>query len=436
VRRLNRQKKRFMGMMLSFTLLANMLLVMLDSSRAEAAELVDLKLNVRSAILMEADTGQILFEYNADTAYPPASMAKMMTEYLVLESIESGKIKWGDIVTVSKYSADVIGSGNLLAERETYTVESMFKNMSIYSGNDASVALAEFISGTEENFAQLMNKKAREMGLSEQAHFINATGLSRADLGKYAPTNIEGETLLTAQDAAIIARHIVKEHPQALKYTSIPKEYLRPGDETSLMENWNWMLEGWKEYKNNFSSIAYDGLDGLKTGHTKEAGYCFTSTAQRNGLRLISVVMGAESIRKRFDETRKVLDYGFNNFEKRTIIAAKTEIESLQKVNIKKGVETEVPLVTQSGAQFIALKGAKEEEFIIESQPADEQKRIAPIRKGDVLGTVTVTYRDTKHTVNLVAAADVEKASWIRLFFRGIKNFFGDIFSGIKGIFD
>ncbi|HEY0828777.1 MAG TPA: D-alanyl-D-alanine carboxypeptidase family protein [Bacilli bacterium] len=443
-----RSKLQILLLGLCLSLLINPLFVIINPLYVNAEEetvdssgQVALQLEVNSAILMEAGTGQILFDYQSDTAYPPASMAKMMTEYIVLDKIGEGTLKWTDVVTISAYASSVIGSGQLLAEGETYTIEDMFKNMSIYSGNDAAVALAEHIGGNEENFAKLMNTTAGTLGLSDLSHFINATGLSRKDMGaEHAPADIEGETLLTARDAAMLAFHIVNDHPEALKYTSVPQAYLREGDETSLMKNWNWMLDNWKPFKNIFAKkYAYTGLDGLKTGHTTEAGYCFAGTAERGGMRLISVVMGAKSEAKRFDETKKLLDYGFGNFEKKTVLTAKTEMTSLKTVKIKKGVETEIAAVTEAGLEFIVKKGALPEQFTTKAKAFKESKLVAPIKKGDVVGTVTVTYKEkdkeTVQKVNLIAAEDAEKASWFRLFFRAIRDFFKDIFSGIKNIF-
>lgn len=429
---------RRLAVIVCLTLFANLLNGYMGLSVAEAADSAELKLDVSSAILIEASTGQVLYEFNADEALPPASMAKMMTEYLAMEKIKSGTIKWTDQVAVTKYPSTIIGSGGMLAEGEQYILEDMFKSMSIFSANDATAVIAEYVGGSQEGFAAMMNDKAKEFGLSNEAHFIDSTGLSRKDLADsgYTPESIQGETLLSARDSAMLAYHIVNDYPETLKYTSVPQAYLKPNDDRYLMTNWNRMLAGWKDFDNLFSKTAYEGLDGLKTGHTDEAGYCFTGTAERNGFRLISVVMGTDSEDERFAQTRKLLDYGFNTFEKKTLFPAKTELDTLKKVNIKKGVETEVSLVTEKGIEFIVKKDAKEDEFKTEAKAASETKLVAPIKKGDVLGSVTMTYDGIKKTVNLIATDEVKKGSWIRLLFRGIKNFFGDIFSGIIGIFD
>jgi D-alanyl-D-alanine carboxypeptidase (penicillin-binding protein 5/6) len=421
-----------MSILLTAALLVQLGSIFLVPSKLVMAEdPVDLKLDAKSAILIEAATGQVLYELNPDTALPPASMSKMMTEYLAMEAVKSGKRKWEDMVTTSQYAADVIGSGGLLAYKEQVTLKDMFSAMSIYSANDASVAIAEFIGDTEENFAKMMNAKAKQFGLSEQAHFINATGLSRADLGKYAPTELQGETLLTARDAAIIAYNIVKDYPEILETTKIPSKKFREKDKTPMI-NWNWMLEGNKDNV-NLKKYSYVGLDGLKTGSTDDAGYCFTGTAERNGVRLISVVMGTKTEPKRFEETRKVLDYGFNNFETKQVLTANSEIDSLKTVNISKGLEFQVGVVTEGAISLIAKKGAAPEEFKITAEAIDESKRIAPITKGDVLGTVKVNYQGIEKMTNLIAAADVAKAGWFRLLFRSIGAFFTDLLAGTKG---
>lgn len=404
---------------------------------AEAAAF-DLKLEVKAAILIEAETGQVLYEYNADEPLPPASMSKMMTEYLVLEQIQQNKLKWDDIVTASRYAATVGGSGGMIGIGEKLTVKDVFYEMSIYSGNDGSVALAEHIAGSEENFARMMNAKARELGLSDQAHFINATGLPRADLGANAPAGIPGETLMSARDAAKLARRLILDHPEILEFTRIPSKKLRERDKDPMI-NYNWMLEG-NINTNYLSKYAYPGLDGLKTGSTDEAGYCFTGTAQRDGMRLISVVMGTSSEPKRFDETRKLLDYGFNQFEKRTVVSAKSEVAAMKAIPIKKGTKTEAPVVAENALALVVPKGTKDDEFVFQAEAADENSRIAPIKQGDVLGKLTVSFTlpgdiVVSQETNLVAAEDVGKGSWFKLLFRAIRGYFADLFTSIKNQF-
>lgn len=421
-----------MTRMMTVFLVAVMILTSLPvQSHAQTA--APLELEASSAILMDAATGQVIYEMNADVALPPASMAKMMTEYIVMEKIESGELKWDDMVTASRYAGNVIGSGGLLAEGDTHTVKDLFHSVTIYSGNDASVALAEKIAGTEENFAHMMNEKAREMGLSDEAHFINATGLNRVDIGEFAPQGIEGETMLSARDSALLAYHILKDHIEVLEFTKIPRKKFRETD-TTEMTNWNWMLEGFKDSV-SLRNVAYEGLDGLKTGHTREAGYCFTGTAERNGIRLISVVMGTAGERQRFEETRKLLDYGFNNFDKLTVYAEGAELDELQSVRMSKGVKTTVPVEAGSELSLLVRRGTDGEEIVKEAVPMPENELVAPITKGDKVGTLNVSYDGQQFSIDIVAAEDNNKAGWFRLFFRGIKDFFINLGTGIKNLF-
>ncbi|MDP5276783.1 D-alanyl-D-alanine carboxypeptidase family protein [Chengkuizengella axinellae] len=441
VTQLNRYVLKKIGIYLCLSLMLNLFVMSMFSGSAAYAEedtQPPLNINADASILIEASTGQVLYQNNANIALPPASMAKMMTEYLVLESIEQGKISWDESVTISSKAAAIPGSGQLLAEGETYTVRDMFRYMAIYSGNDGAVALAEKVAGSEENFVNMMNQKAKEMGMSNTAFFANATGLPNKDLGDLAPST--AETIISAQDLATLARRIVLDFPETLKVSSTPTAYLREGDSsTHEFDNWNWMLEGWKSYNNNFSSIAYEGLDGLKTGSTTEAGYCFTGTAERDGIRLISVVMNTESRTARFEETGRLLDYGFNNFEIKTVVAAKSELDDIKTVPVKKGIELEVPIQTEAGVELVVEKGESMDNIQFETTILPEEELIAPIQQGDVIGTLTVKYDQLsepfEETLNLVAAEDVEKASWFRLLLRAIKDFFVDIFEGIKGFF-
>lgn len=419
-------KSRIAAMILAAVVFLHLAIIH-EPGQAQAADAApDLKLEVSSAILMDAATGQILYESNADVVLPPASMAKMMTEYLVLEQINNGKLKWEDQVTTSQHAADTIGSGQLLAVNETLPLRSMFEAMSIYSGNDASVALAEKVAGTEEEFAVLMNETARKLGLSKEANFINSTGLSRIDMGKYAPKNLQGETLLSARDAATLAYHILKEHKEVLEFTKITSKKLRDSDK-SPMVNWNWMLEG-NQNNPNYKQYVFQGLDGLKTGHTNEAGYCFTGTAERNGMRLISVVMGAKTEPKRFLETAKLLNYGFNTYEMKEIVKAEAEVDALKMVEVKKAIHTDVPVVTESALSILVKKGVKDEEIVKVGEPAAAEKLVAPVNKGDVLGKLTVTYNNQSYEVNLVAKDDVKKAGWLKLTLRSIRHFFTNLF--------
>jgi D-alanyl-D-alanine carboxypeptidase (penicillin-binding protein 5/6) len=321
---------------------------------------------------------------------------------------------------------------------EKHTVRELYVAMAVASANDASVQLAETVAGSEENFAKLMNETAASLGMTN-SHFINATGLDRADMPEaYRPASIDGETRMSAHDAATLAYHILKEDPTFLDTSKIPSLKFRARDKSET-PNWNWMLESNVNVP-NFKKFAYPGVDGLKTGHTSSAGNCFTGTALQNGTRLIAVVMGVPGSMtdgKRFLETAKLFDYGFHNFEKKTIVQAKIAVPGHETLPVKKGSSTNIPVLTASDITILAPKGATVEPVVSSVTPVKDPL-VAPIKQGDKVGTVTYTYKDPSTqqnqtaSVDLIAAQDVKKAGWLKLLFRAI----GDFFSGlIKGIF-
>lgn len=397
-----------------------------------------LGLNVKSAVLMEASTGKILLSVNADEVLPPASMSKMMTEYLVSDYVKKGKIKWDDVVTISENAAAQIGSRVFLAKGDKHTVLDLYKAMAIGSANDASVALAEFIGGTEQDFVKIMNEKAKEFGM-KTAHFANATGLDIADMPAATRPDSNQETIMSAMDTALLAQRIVDDHPDFNDVTKIQSFKFRSTDKDPVV-NWNWMLES-NASITNFKAYAYQGLDGLKTGHTIAAGECFTGTAERNGMRLISVVMGATSQPERFIQTKKILDYGFDNFEVKQVVGAKAAVSGLASLPVVKGTAKEVPVVTDAAVNVVVPKGTTPKNVTYTVAAANEATRTAPIEAGKALGTITYTYKDSNmpedqvETVNLIAAEPVEKGSWIRLFFRAIGDLFVDLFDSAKNMF-
>lgn len=397
-----------------------------------------LGLNVRSAVLMEPTTGQILLSVNADVPLPPASMTKMMTEYIVADAVKNGQLTWDQKVTVGENASKQIGSRIFLAQGDVHTVKELYIAMAVGSANDATVALAELIGGTEQHFVEMMNQTAQKMGM-KTAYFINSTGLSRADMpAKFRP-DTDKETVMSAMDAAILARYIVTDHPDFNQFTTIQSYKFRERDKAPIV-NYNWMLESNKNIP-NFKAYAYPGLDGLKTGHTSSAGNCFTGTAVRDGMRLISVVMGTDSEAHRFTETKKVLDFGFNNFEIKQVASPKAVIKGNETVPVLKGKDKEVPVVTDAGVTFIVPKGTTDPKIESKVQVNDPATLVAPIATGSKVGKVTYTYKidgmdavQTK-TVNLITAEEAEKAGWFKLLLRAIGEFFGDLFSGVKNLF-
>ncbi|EFM09373.1 peptidase S11 D-alanyl-D-alanine carboxypeptidase 1 [Paenibacillus curdlanolyticus YK9] len=262
-------------------------------------------IEAKSAILIDANTGQTIFAQGANKALPPASMSKLMTELVVLETVRAGKLGWKDQVTVSPYAANVLGAGAGLRNGERHTVKELFESMAVHSANDSAVALAEWIGGSEREFVKLMNEKAKAIGLSDSTVFANATGLSSSDLAMYAQSAAaDGETVMTARDVALLARYMIRSYPEVLTITSREAVGLNPGaSDDAALRTTNLMLPG--------ERFAYPGSDGLKTGYTERAGYCFTGTTSRGGTRLIAVVMGAESADGRFIETERLYDLGF-----------------------------------------------------------------------------------------------------------------------------
>lgn len=252
----------------------------------------------QSAILMNAESGNILFEKNTELAYPVASMSKLMTEYIILDYIKSGKIHWDDRIIISE-SANNIQSGGIkipIEIGESLSVKDLFAAMVISSANNATIALAEHIAGTEEAFTILMNEKATEIGLSDQSTFINSTGLPEGEM----------ENEMSAEDVAKLAFHLLHDHPEALDMASYT-EY--------QMEHSGIQLYTTNKMLSEMNSETYfKGVDGLKTGFTNAAGYCFVGTAQQDNQRLISVVINAEDDETRFIETKKLLSFGFDKF--------------------------------------------------------------------------------------------------------------------------
>ncbi|ASA26563.1 D-alanyl-D-alanine carboxypeptidase [Paenibacillus donghaensis] len=397
-----------------------------------------LELDLGSAVVLEPTTGEVLLAVNADKPLPPASMTKMMTEYLVADAVKNGQLTWEQKVVVRENASKQIGSRIFLAQGDEHTVEELYIAMAVGSANDATVALAELVSGSEQEFVALMNKTAEKMGM-KTAHFINSTGLNRDDMpSKFRPAE-KGETLMSAMDAALLAKYIVTDHPDFTRFTKIQSYQFRERDDKPMV-NLNWMLESNKSIA-NFKAYAYPGLDGLKTGHTSDAGNCFTGTAVRDGMRLISVVMGANSEAHRFTETKKVLDFGFNNFEIKQVVAPKAVIAGNETLPVLKGKKEEVSVVTDDGVTFVVPKGTVSPQITTKLVANDPATMVAPIAQASKVGKVTYSYKGEgmsqtqQKTVNLITAEEAEKAGWFKLLLRAIGDFFGDLFTGIKNLF-
>ncbi|WP_226582369.1 serine hydrolase [Halobacillus litoralis] len=406
----------------------------------------------KSAILVDAETGKILFEKEADLTLPPASMTKMMTEYLVMEAVEQGKISWDDTTQISQYAFDISAnpdfSGVGLKLNEEYTIRELYEAMAINSDNATTIALAEKIAGTEGEFVKLMNEKAAEMGLPDYK-FVNATGLNNSHLGDNYPegTGPDETNMLSAKSAALLGYRLTNDYPEALEVSSKPT--LEFAGET--VTNWNWMLPGMPG--ENLDQFAYEGMDGLKTGYTELAGNTFTGTAERDGQRFISVVMKSESRTSRFTQTETLLDYGFNQFTRQELFAAGETTEDHSSLSVSKGKEDEVAIQT-SEALSTLVKNGEEDLYDLKITIAEDQldkdgNLVAPVEKGQKVGTATLVYSgedqysnilsNEGQTVDVVAADSVEKSNWFMLTLSAVGDFFGDIFTGavdmVKGWF-
>ena len=335
-----------------------------------------------AAVLMDADSGKILFEKNAHDQRPCASITKVMTLTLVMEALDSGKIHLEDIVTASAHAASMGGSDIWLEEGEQMTVDDMIKATAVASANDAAVALAEFINGTEDDFVVAMNEKAKSLGMKDTV-FKNCNGLDE-----------EGH-ITSAYDVALMSRELIK-HRKIFDYTSIWLDNLR-GGETQIV-NTNKLLR------------TYDGITGLKTGTTGDAGSCISATAERGGMSLIAVVLGADSGTARFKDAATLLDYGFANFENTSLNLS----DELYPVAVDNGMKDEVDVICDDSASLTLPKGEKEK---LKRSVTIEESVPAPVKKGDKVGKITFTLNgDELASFDIIAAADVEKKSFGSLF--------------------
>lgn len=353
---------------------------------------LDLAKNATSAIMIESSTGEVIFKKNENEKRPPASMTKMMSMLLIMEALEKGNITLEEEVTTSAYASSMGGSQIFLKVGEKMSINDMLKGIAIGSANDATVALAERIAGTEESFVKLMNDKAVSLGC-KNTNFKNATGLDAEN--HYS----------TAYDMSLIAKELVR-HKKILEYTKTYEDYLRKDTSSPF-----WLVNTNKLVR------FYSSVDGLKTGFTKEAGYCLTSTAEKDNMRLITVVMNEPTPQIRNSETTSMLDYGFNMYSIDKLLDTNTTLEKV-KVDLGKTLDAEIV--------------PTEEVKILNSKTSDkrnvkydlELNRIkAPVKKGDIVGTIKVYEED--NIINEIPATvkyDIDKASILTIYYRNFKN--------------
>lgn len=404
--------------------------------------------NAYNSILIDADTGKILFQKNIDILLPIASMSKMMSEYLVLEAINSGKVTWDQHVPISAHVAEISHNTSLsnvhLRVDETYTVKELYESVAIYSANGATMALAELIAGSYGQFVELMNDTAERIGMGEYGQdfkFVNSTGLPNKYLiGQHPVGSADDENLMTTRATAILAYRLINDYPEVLDTASIPRKVFKEGTDDSInMDNWNFMLPD--------LVFGYQYVDGLKTGYTSAAGYCFTGTAKKDGQRVISVVMKTDSMEDRFAETKRLMDYGFNNFLLKELIPAGYQLDGYEQLPVAKGKEREVSISTSEPLSVMMKQGEEELyslELVLDESLFDEQGNlVAPIEKGQKVGYMKANYSgDVNHDfivadassseqVDVILNHSVEKAGWFSLTMRAIGGFFSNIWSSI-----
>ena len=358
------------------------------------AEEEDLAPNAKSAIMIEASTGEILFQKNKEERLAPASMTKMMSMLLIMEELEKGNLKWDEMITASERASSMGGSQIFLKAGEKMTVTDMLKGIAIASGNDATVAMAERISGSEESFVKKMNARAKELGL-KNTNFVNATGLT-AD-NHYSSAN----------DMSLIAKELVK-HEKILEFTGTYEDYLRKDTKSPF-----WLVN------TNRLVRFYSGVDGLKTGFTDEAGYCLTSTAKKDNMRLITVVMNEPDISKRSADTSRMLDYGFNMYMVKNII---DDSSTIDKKEVELGKEKEVEIIASDKITILSKKSEENRNITYET---NINKIVAPVKKGDKVGTIDII-EDGKiiGTVEATVKKDIDKSNIFTIFYRNLKNTF------------
>ena len=367
-------------------------LIMVGLVLVQPVSAVELDIKGKSAVLMDVATGTVLYEKNAHEPLPPASVTKVMTMLLIMEAIDSGKIGWDDSVTASETAAAKGGSQIYLKVGETMSVSDMVKSIAVSSANDCACAMAEHLAGSESAFADMMNARARELGMND-THFVNCTGL---DDGPEAANH-----RTSAYDIAIMSRELLKNHPDIKKFTTIWMDTVRGG--AFGLSNTNKLIR------------FYNGATGLKTGFTSGAGYCLSASAQREGMELIAVVMGSETSANRFNACKSMLDYGFANFALVTV-----DTEQKLEVPVKLG---KAAYVTAEPGEEPRLLIDKAQKSSVTTQVTLEEGVTAPVSRGQRLGTLTVKAGEQiLAQVPLVAREAVERLTFGDLFVKIFKQ--------------
>lgn len=383
--------KRIQAIILGLVMMLMCLYVPIEAGavdeQKESRDQTAVEISAPSAVLMEVSTGTVIYEKDADVARPPASVTKVMTLLLIFDALEEGSIRLEDEVSTSEYAASMGGSQVFLEPGEMQTVDTLIKCISVASANDACVAMAEYICGSEEEFVRRMNERAQGIGM-ENTNFVNCNGL-----------DVEGH-VTSARDIALMSRELITKYPQIHDYCMIWMDNIthttNKGTTEFGLTNTNKLVR------------QYEYATGLKTGSTGEAKFCVSATAEKNGIELIAVVMAAENSKERFHDAVALLNYGFGKCQ----LYKDENMEPLSPVEVKSGVEDEVKAEYEGQFSYLDVSGANLTQ--IEKSTEINKNIMAPLKKGDVIGHVI--YRlDGKDigSVNIVAAEKVERAGFI-----------------------
>lgn len=348
--------------------------------------------NAKSGLLIEASTGEVLYEKNKNEKVSVASMTKMVAQIIILENIEKGTLTWNEKIKVSSNAAGMGGSQIWLQPGEEMTVRDLMKGITMASANDATVAMAERIAGTEDAFVKQMNDKVKELGL-KNTHFVNPTGLD------------EENHYSSAYDMGLIAKELLK-HEQILEFSKVYEDYIRQDT-----PNKYWVVNTNKLVR------FYEGADGLKTGFTDNAGYCMAVTAKRDGMRLVAIVLGEASGKVRNQETSELLDYGFNLYK---VDVVKNKSDIIQEIKIDKGTKNKVSLSPKEDIVVLKKKSEISKKYDLDVK-LEEIK--LPLKKGDVIGKVLV--KDNNKTikkVDLIVNEDVKKLGYFKTILVTLKD--------------
>ncbi len=437
--------KKLLHSLLSVLVIVSLLASFTPQAQAKD---IDLGLPVSAAILIDANSGKILYEQNADTPLGIASLTKLMTQFLLFDAIKAGTVTWEQEyeVTDSTYevSQNRILSNVPLRRDGAYTVRELYEAMAIYSANAATMGIAEIIAGSETEFVKLMNEKAELLGL-QGYKFANSTGLNNSYLnGKHpAGTGASDENIMPAKYVAKLTYALLKEHPEVLETASIAKKVFREGTSDAIdMPNRNLMLPG--------SPYEYEGVDGLKTGTTEFAGHNFVGTAKRGDTRLIAVVLNAVDAKtgvatpaSRFEATAKLFDYGFEEFDLVEIVPAHKPIQDQETIRVIKGTESKVEIAALENINMM-VKSSEKDLYTMRVE-LNEEPIEAPIKKGTVVGQLIVEHKEGNDygfidgkelAVDVVAMNDVKRSGKFSLFLQGVGDFFVNLWDSSTAFVD